>query len=184
MKIKLYKQDDKNFNLHTEEGMQELKRSIETVGVIESFTVSNDDKIISGNARQKQMSEVFGNDIDPIIVETDGSRPVVLKRTDIVSDTKEFYEAALLANTVSKKNMNLNNKLIKEIAVNQFNIKIDELNSIKDNVKIDNKKILKTIPFQRTHVLISFPPENLIDIQNYLENIKNKEFVEYEQSSN
>ena len=185
MRIKNFRQDNNNFNRHTEKGLTELKSSIETVGVIESFTVSNDDKIISGNARQKKMSEVFGEEVEPIIVETDGSRPVVLKRTDITSDTKKFYEAALLANTVSKNNMNLDEKLIKEIAVNQFSIKVEDINYSETNIKIEsNHKIINTIPFHRTHILISFPPEKLIDIQHLLNEIKTKEFVEYEQSSN
>jgi hypothetical protein len=39
--------DDKNFNKHTQTGTGLLENSIERVGVIESITVSADDKIIS-----------------------------------------------------------------------------------------------------------------------------------------
>jgi hypothetical protein len=104
-----------------------LKKSIETVGVIESFTVSKDDKIITGNARQEKISEVLGIDVEPIIVETDGTRPVVLKRTDIESGTKQFHEAALLANTTAKKNINLDLGFIQEIAVEEFDIDVEEI---------------------------------------------------------
>lgn len=96
-------QDDKNFNKHTQYGMSLLEKSIEKVGVIESVTISADDKVISGNARQEIMALKFEN-TEPIIIETDETRPVILKRTDIKSNTKQFHEAALLANTVSKKN--------------------------------------------------------------------------------
>lgn len=118
--------DDRNFNKHTSKGMDLLKKSIEHVGVIESFTVSKDNKIISGNARQEKMSEVLG-DIEPIIIETDGSRPVVLKRTDINGGTKKFYEAALLANTVSIHNIDLNDDLIKEVAIDEFDIDVSDI---------------------------------------------------------
>lgn len=39
-------------------------------------------------------------------------------------------------------------------------------------------------PFRRTYVLISFPPERVIDIQQELESIAGKDFVEYDQISN
>jgi len=127
IKISDFAQDDKNFNLHTDVGMELLKKSIESVGVIESVTVSSDDKIISGNARQEKIIDVFGEDVEPIIVETDGKRPVVLKRTDIQSGTKQFYEAAILANTTAKKNISLDICLIQEVAVEMYNIEVEEI---------------------------------------------------------
>ncbi|MDR1938335.1 MAG: hypothetical protein LBQ73_07545 [Tannerellaceae bacterium] len=126
VKISNFKQDEYNFNKHTEEGMELLEKSIQKVGVIESFTVSSDGKIISGNARQEKMSKIYG-DIEPVVVETDGNRPVVIKRTDIMSGTREFHEAALLANTVSAKNMNLEKDVIREIAVEKFDIDVVNL---------------------------------------------------------
>lgn len=127
IKITDFKQDENNFNRHTIQGMDLLKNSIERVGVIESITVSADDKIISGNARHNKIGEVLGNDAEPIIIETDGTKPIILKRTDIQSGTKEFHEAAILANTTAKKNIDLDYELIQEIAVNEFNIDIIDL---------------------------------------------------------
>ena len=128
MKIKLkdYKADEKNFNAHTSEGMELLQKSVETVGVIEAVTVSNDDVILSGNARQETINKVLP-DAEPIVIETDGARPIVIKRTDIESGTKKFHEAALLANTTAKKNINLNYDLIQEVAVEEFGIDIEEV---------------------------------------------------------
>jgi hypothetical protein len=116
-KIKLsdFKQDADNFNEHTEEGLDLLHKSIKTAGVIESITVADNGEIISGNARHEKIKEVLG-DKEPIVVEIDGKTPVVLKRVDIKGGSKEFYEAALLANTVSVHNINLNGKKIAEVA--------------------------------------------------------------------
>lgn len=127
-KIKLdsLQKDDKNFNKHTEQGKELLSESIDRVGIIESITISSDDKIISGNARQEVMKSKF-EDVEPIIVETDGTRPVILKRTDIKSNTKEFHEAGLLANTVAKKNINLDLELIEEVMVEEYGLDIEEL---------------------------------------------------------
>jgi hypothetical protein len=119
-------QDDKNFNRHTEDGMALLKKSVSEVGVIESITVASDGKIISGNAREETFNEILG-DVEPIVVETDGTQPVVIKRTDIESGTEMFYKAAILANTTSKKNIDLDESLIKEVAVKEFKINVQEL---------------------------------------------------------
>ena len=127
IKISDFEKDSKNFNKHTEYGMALLQKSIEQVGVIESITVSADDKVITGNARQEKMIEVFGAEIDAMIIETDGKKPIILKRTDIQSGTKEFHEAALLANTTAKQNILFDFDLIQEIAVDEFDIDIIEL---------------------------------------------------------
>ena len=139
IKISDFEQDERNFNRHTEAGMDLLKKSVEMVGVIESITVSSDDKIISGNARQEKISEVLGVDVEPIIVEIDGARPVVLKRTDIQSGTKQFHAAALLANTTAKNNISLDIDLIQDIAVDMFDIDIVDLGV--DIVDIDLSEI-------------------------------------------
>ena len=56
IKITDFTPDDKNMNLHTQYGMSLLEKSVEKVGIIESITVSADDKVISGNARQEVMT--------------------------------------------------------------------------------------------------------------------------------
>lgn len=143
IKISDFVQDDKNFNIHTEKGMELLKKSIETVGVIESFTVSNDDKIISGNARHLKINEVLG-DAEPIVIETDGKKPIILKRTDIESGTKEFHTAALLANTTAKANINLDYDLIQEVAVEEFEIDLEEVGIETETIETEfNKDIVE-----------------------------------------
>ena len=126
IKLESLSQDQNNFNKHTQRGMGLLEKSIEQVGIIESITVSNDNEIITGNARHEVMAQKF-NEVEPIIVETDGTRPIVLKRTDITSNTKQFYKAAILANTVSKHNIDLDIGKIQEIAVDEHDINIEEL---------------------------------------------------------
>jgi hypothetical protein len=118
--------DDKNFNKHTQKGMGLLETSIGKVGVIESITVSSDDKIISGNARHEVMGRKFEG-VEPIIIETDGTRPVILKRTDIKGNTKRFYEASILANTVGKHNLALDLDLIESVAVQEYEIDVEGL---------------------------------------------------------
>lgn len=138
IKLSDFNHDDKNFNKHTDSGMDLLDLSVEKVGIIESITVSSDDKVISGNARKEIISKRF-NESEPIVVETDGTRPVILKRTDIKSETKEFFEAAILANTVSKHNINLDLEKIQEVAVEEYQIDVEELGVDLPGFDVDNE---------------------------------------------
>lgn len=124
IKIKDLIPDNKNNNKHTAYGMDLLEKSMRKVGIIESITVSNDNKIISGNARHEKAGQLF--DTEAIVIETDGTQPIILKRTDIESDTKQFYEASILANTTSNKNIDFDNDVIEELAL-EYDLDIEEL---------------------------------------------------------
>ena len=116
--------DNKNNNKHTAYGMDLLEKSVNKVGIIESITVSNDDKIISGNARHEVIGKNF--DKEAIVIETDGTQPIIIKRTDIESDTKQFYEASILANTTAKKNIDFDMEVIENLGV-EYDIDIEEI---------------------------------------------------------
>jgi hypothetical protein len=158
IKLKDIKPDSRNTNKHTEYGMHTLDNSLEQVGIIESVTISNDNVIISVNARHEKIGQKFTN--DAIIVETDGTTPVVIKRTDIESGTKEFHKASILANTVAQKNQNIDVELV-EVLADEFEFEVSEVfvdvnsdempNSAKENesgfdndiylnVKMENEK--------------------------------------------
>lgn len=176
--------DDKNNNKHTAYGMDLLEKSVNKVGIIESITVSNDDKIISGNARHEVIGKNFTK--EALVIETDGTQPIIIKRTDIESDTKQFYEASILANTTAKKNIDFDMEVIDSLAV-EYDIDIEDLGiDLQDNQELQKGNIIKENikPFIKTHILLSFPPEKLIYIQDLIEKITNIEGVEYEQSSN
>ena len=123
MSIKI-KTDKRNTNKHTEKGLGLLDKSLKTVGIIESYTVSNDGVVISGNARHEAISENFTK--PPIVIETDGTEPIIIKRTDIESYTKKFHEASILANTTAHHNYNLDTTEIEVIAM-EFDLEIEEL---------------------------------------------------------
>ena len=130
--------DDKNNNKHTAYGMDLLEKSVNKVGIIESITVSNDDKIISGNARHEVIGKNF--DKEAIVIETDGTQPIILKRTDIESDTKQFYEASILANTTSKKNIDFDMEVIESLGV-EYDIDVVDLGVDiynNDTINLDN----------------------------------------------
>ena len=130
--------DDKNNNKHTAYGMDLLEKSVNKVGIIESITVSNDDKIISGNARHEVIGKNFTK--EALVIETDGTQPIIIKRTDIESDTKQFYEASILANTTAKKNIDFDIEVIESLGV-EYDIDVVDLGVDiynNDTINLDN----------------------------------------------
>jgi hypothetical protein len=118
----IIKPSSKNTNKHTQVGMDLLETSIDKVGVIESISVTKEGTIISGHAR----SEIFekkGMKPKEIKLESD-EYPVIV--TDIEDNSKQYFEAQILANTTANKNYNLDNELIEEIAI-EYELEIEEI---------------------------------------------------------
>lgn len=115
------KPSNRNTNKHTKDGMCLLENSIDKVGVIESISVATDGTIISGHARQ----DIFTKKglIPKEIKLAENEYPVIV--TDIKSNTKEYYEAQILANTTAHKNYNLDIEEI-EVLAEEFDIDIEE----------------------------------------------------------
>ena len=128
---KRIKLDPQNFNRHTDEGMELLEHSIKEVGAIESVTIDKNGEIISGNARFKTFEKLG---YKPKVIElSENEYPVIA--TNLEGEKR--VKAAILANTTAKRNINLDTDLIQEIAVEQYEIDIDEV----------GVEIIKTVDF-------------------------------------
>lgn len=111
--------DNKNFNRHTEFGMQCLEKSIRTNKFGRSVLVDKDNRIIAGNGVVETAAAIGETKIK--IVETTGDELVVVKRTDLSLDSKEGREMALADNSVAAVDLDLNEDEIRK-AVEDFNI--------------------------------------------------------------
>lgn len=93
-----------NANKHTARGMAQLERSIQADGWIGALTVAADGETFDGSARVDVIGSA-GFD-EALIVESDGSRPVIVKRTDIPSaDDPRAVRLGLAANRVAQLNL-------------------------------------------------------------------------------
>jgi DNA modification methylase len=119
----IIKPSNRNTNRHTEKGMALLKTSISKVGAIESISVTEEGTIISGHAR-KETFDKLGMKPKEVNIASD-EYPVIV-RSDIHDNTKEYFEAQILANTTSKQNIDIDTDLIEEIAV-EYDLDIEEL---------------------------------------------------------
>ena len=87
--------DDKNFNKHTEYGMSLLEKSLRQNGAGRSILIDKDNNIIAGNGIIEAAGNIGLEDLQ--IVETDGTKIVAVKRTDIALDSEEGWEKGTLA---------------------------------------------------------------------------------------
>ena len=109
MKIK---NSTRNTNKHTEKGMELLSTSIDKIGVIESVSVATDGTIISGHAR-REMFEKKGMQPKEIHL-AENEYPVIV--TKIENNSKQYFEAQILANTTANVNLNIDFDMVDEIA--------------------------------------------------------------------
>lgn len=174
--------DDHNLNKGTDEGNALLEHSITKLGTGRSILVDKNGKIIAGNKTAE--AAMKAGITNATVVESDGKSVIVVKRTDIDLNTKKGRELAIADNTTSEINYSLNEETASEVC-DTYEIDAGEWGLPEDGDEEDHKsKTVDLKAFEKTHVLFSFPPDRLIEIQDLLEAISNVEGVEMEQSSN
>ena len=116
-------QDDRNLNKGTERGQQLIEKSLREFGAGRSILLDKNNRIIAGNKTHKN-AELAGLD-DVIIVETDGTKLVAVKRTDVDLDTKKGREMALADNATVKVDLQWDTEQLESVA-EDFGIDTDE----------------------------------------------------------
>jgi hypothetical protein len=94
----------RNANKHSQRGMGQLERSVQSDGWIGAITVAADGETFDGSARI-EVASTAGFE-DAIIVESDGTRPIVHVRTDIpTADDPRAARLGIAANRVASVNL-------------------------------------------------------------------------------
>jgi DNA modification methylase len=95
----------KNANRHTQRGMQALETSLATDGWIGAITVAADGETFDGSARVEKTAENGMLDA-ALVIDSDGTRPIVVRRTDIPSATDpRAVRLGIAANRVASLNL-------------------------------------------------------------------------------
>jgi len=169
VKISEVKLNPNNPRLIKDDKFKKLVRSIKDFPEmlnIRPIVVNKDMIILGGNMRYKACKEAGLKEIPIIITDLseDKQREFLIK--DNTSGGEWDWE--VLANEWDSEQL-------EDWGLDLLNSDINEKGKIvKENIN----------PFVKTHILLSFPPEKMIDIQEYIEKICLIEDVEYEQSSN
>lgn len=109
VKITDLKFDDHNANAGTETGSALLRQSIETLGFGRSVLVDRNDQLIAGNKTTEQAIESGAE--NAIVIETDGTQLIVVKRTDLDlsdADDNRGRALALADNRIAEANLKWN----------------------------------------------------------------------------
>lgn len=75
--------DERNANRGTARGQKMIVGSLQRSGFGRSVLVDKAGRIIGGHKTLEATAEVMGVDVEPIVIESDGTRPIVHKRTDL-----------------------------------------------------------------------------------------------------
>lgn len=106
--------DNKNFNKGTQFGEHLMDESLRKFGLGRSILLDKNDRIIAGNKTTEKAGELGFEKV--VIVETDGSTLVAVKRNDIDLDSQKGRELALADNATSKANISWDNEMIMQCA--------------------------------------------------------------------
>lgn len=97
--------DANNYNKGTEFGSGLIAKSIQKNGLGRSLLLDKNGKVIAGNKTLEGTVAAGFNDEDIIVVKTDGTKLVVVQRTDLDLDTRKGKEMALADNATGKANL-------------------------------------------------------------------------------
>lgn len=166
MKITDLKFDDKNFNKGTSYGKSLMEKSLQKFGAGRSILADKNLKIIAGNKTAESFGELGLEDVE--IVQTDGTKLIVVQRIDIDLDTPQGREMALADNQTAKVNIEFDYDMleaeINDATLEEWDIKIED----EADEELDGEK--QSIPTMK----ITFEnPEQMqsaeIDIQELLD---------------
>lgn len=115
-KLSDFKPQRANANKHTERGLSLLDKSIRKDGWIGAVTVAADGETFDGSARLETIATAM-SESEPIIVDVDGTRPVILRRTDIENaDDPRAKRLAVAANAIASADWNPDGDLLAQLA--------------------------------------------------------------------
>lgn len=102
--IESFRPQGVNSNKHSIRGMSALEASMRKHGYVAPITVAASGEAIDGSARLETIANVFDEDV--LVVEHDGTRPIIMVRSDIATaDTPEARAISLSANRIAEMNL-------------------------------------------------------------------------------
>lgn len=116
-KLSDFQTQKRNLNKHRPRAMGMLENIISKEGWIGAITVANDGETFAGSARLETAQERFGDESEPIVFDIDGTRPVILRRTDIpTADDPRAIRLGIADNRISELNYDPDIELLSAIA--------------------------------------------------------------------
>jgi DNA modification methylase len=110
-----FRPQQRNANRHTIHGMARLEDSIRRDGYLTPMTAAASGEVFDGSARLETVAEILDG-VEPIVVESDGTRPIIHVRTDIpTADDPRAVRLALAANKIAADNLDWDASMLAEL---------------------------------------------------------------------
>jgi hypothetical protein len=118
-----------NPNKHTPKGMGMLDAAMSRHGYVAPMTAAADGAILDGNARLETVATKFPG-VEPIIVEHDGTRPIIAVRTDIPNaDDPMARDIIVTANRIAEVDLEYDLDVLREFAADGLDLAPFEFNA-------------------------------------------------------
>jgi hypothetical protein len=167
-RVKDFRPATRNANKHTARGLGALQTSIQTDGWIGAMTTAADGEMIAGSARIETVAQVWGVDAEPIVVQSDGSRPIVVMRTDIPNaQDKRAQRLALADNRVAELDLSFDVAVLADMAADVLGDlwTAEELSSLDDYEHPRLRETEETLrPRPMFLALVSVPIDGALDL--------------------
>jgi site-specific DNA-methyltransferase (adenine-specific) len=134
-------QDGRNLNKGTEQGKRLITKSLSEFGAGRSVLIDKNNRIIAGNKTHENAKEIGMEDV--IVVETDGTKLVAVKRTDVDLDSKQGREMALADNATVKVDLEWDTDAMNDVAedwgieVGDWGVGIDDVSDVEKSKEDD-----------------------------------------------
>lgn len=115
-----------NPNRHTQQGLGQLEAAMDRQGYVAPMTAAADGTVLDGNARLEKSATKFPG-VEPIIVRHDGTRPVVMIRTDISdADVPLARDIIVSANRVAHVDLDMDPDVLRAFAADGLDLALYE----------------------------------------------------------
>ena len=122
-RLSAFRPQKKNVNLGKPYGLAALDKSIRRDGYSAPMVAAADGEIFAGSKRLETSADVFGPDVRPIVVHSDGTRPIVHVRDDIPdADDPRAKRLGYADNTIAVMDWNPDGELLAALAAEDATI--------------------------------------------------------------
>ena len=117
-KLAEFRPQRKNVNKGRDIGLTQLDKSIRRDGYSAPMVAAADGEIFAGSKRLERSADVFGLDVEPIVIHSDGTRPVIHVRDDIpTADDPRAVRLGVADNVIAHEDYDPDGALLAELAV-------------------------------------------------------------------
>ena len=114
--------EGRNPNKHTPQGLGQLEAAMDRQGYVAPMTAAADGSILDGNARLEKAATKFPG-VAPLVVAHDGTRPVIMIRTDIASaDDPLARDIIVAANRIAEVDLDYDLGVLRDFAADGLDL--------------------------------------------------------------